>query len=65
MGTLVYERLRRPSWPFNVLAQYAGDQARPIAGDDGPRGWQRILMPPSEGCEERPVTLLVPRADSR
>lgn len=60
IGTLVYERLRRPSWPFNVLAQYPGDQQRPIADTDGPPGWQRIVEPPSEGCEERPVTLLVP-----
>ncbi|TDV34324.1 undecaprenyl-diphosphatase [Paraburkholderia caballeronis] len=60
VGTLVYERLRRPSWPFNVLVQYAGDQERPIAGPNGPPGWQAVVMPASEGCEERPVTLLVP-----
>jgi len=59
-GTLVYERLRRPSWPFNVLAQYAGDQRRPLAGPHGPAGWRRILRPPGAGCENRPVTLLAP-----
>jgi len=62
VGTLVYERLRRPSWPFNVLAQYPGDQRRPIADGDGPPGWLRIVLPASEGCAGRPVTLLVPDA---
>lgn len=62
IGTLVYERLRRPSWPFNVLTQYPGDQERPLADPDGPPGWQQIVMPPDEGCEDRPVTLLVPDA---
>ena len=62
VGTLVYERLRRPSWPFNVLAQYAGDQERPIADGDGPPGWRRIVQPPGAGCGHRPVTLLVPDA---
>jgi len=60
IGTLVYERLRRPSWPFNVLAQYPGDQMRPIAGPDGPPGWQRLVQRPGDGCDGRPVTLLVP-----
>ncbi|HTH59068.1 MAG TPA: VTT domain-containing protein [Paraburkholderia sp.] len=60
VGTLVYERLRRPSWPFNVLAQYPGDQERPIADTNGPPGWRRIVLPPGAGCENRPVTLLVP-----
>jgi undecaprenyl-diphosphatase len=61
VGALVYERLRRPSWPFNVLAQYAGDQERPIADGDGPPGWRRIVLPaPREACGHRPITLLVP-----
>jgi undecaprenyl-diphosphatase len=62
VGTLVYERLRRPSWPFNVLGQYPGDQERPIADADGPPGWRRIVQPPGSGCGDRPVTLLVPDA---
>ncbi|HEY1608764.1 MAG TPA: LssY C-terminal domain-containing protein, partial [Paraburkholderia sp.] len=63
LGTLVYERLRRPSWPFNVVAQYPGDQERPIADGDGPPGWQRIVMPTDESCDHRAVTLLVPKGD--
>ncbi|HKT96566.1 MAG TPA: hypothetical protein VJS30_08535, partial [Paraburkholderia sp.] len=80
VGSLVHERLRRASWPFNVLTTYtdnagsagnagnAGHAGRTgnarnagpdLAAPGQPAGWRAITMPGSEGCEGRPVTLIV------
>jgi|GEM_PF-72830 len=68
VGSLVHERLRRASWPFNVLTTYtdsagkadsAGHAGPDLAAPGQPAGWRAITMPGSEGCEGRPVTLIV------
>ena len=65
VGSLVHERLRRASWPFNVLATYtdnaanARDAGPDLAAPGQPASWRAITMPGSEGCEGRPVTLIV------
>ncbi|MEK6295903.1 MAG: LssY C-terminal domain-containing protein, partial [Paraburkholderia tropica] len=67
VGSLVHERLRRASWPFNVLTTYVdrdndgSDQVRrpDLAAPGEPPGWRVMTMPGSEGCEGRPVMLVV------
>jgi undecaprenyl-diphosphatase len=62
VGSLVHERLRRASWPFNMLVTYAGshDSAGPeLAAPGQPTNWRAITMPGSEGCEGRSVMLIV------
>jgi hypothetical protein len=63
VGSLVHERLRRASWPFNVLTTYVdrghGTQLALNANGGPPTGWRVITMPGSEGCEGRPVMLVV------
>ncbi|CAB3798497.1 hypothetical protein LMG28688_04735 [Paraburkholderia caffeinitolerans] len=61
-GSLVHERLRRVSWPFNVLVTYAGSHdsaGSELAAPGQPTGWHAITKPGSEGCEGRSVTLIV------
>jgi membrane protein DedA with SNARE-associated domain len=65
VGSVVHERLRRGSWPFNVLTTYTDrDGSDHNAGPDltapgQPAAWRAVTMPGSEGCEGRPVTLIV------
>ncbi|WP_052391746.1 VTT domain-containing protein [Paraburkholderia bannensis] len=64
VGSMVHERLRRASWPFNVLTTYVDhDHRTPIVldGKSGgpPAGWRAVTMPGSEGCEGRAVMLVV------
>ncbi|MDR3099930.1 MAG: VTT domain-containing protein [Paraburkholderia sp.] len=60
VGSLVHERLRRASWPFNVLATYTGNGTGPeLAAPGQPAGWRALTKPGSEGCEGRSVTLIV------
>ncbi|CAM2184156.1 membrane-associated protein [Paraburkholderia sacchari] len=62
VGSVVHERLRRASWPFNMLVTYAGshDDTGPVLAAPGqPAGWRAITKPGSEGCEGRSMTLIV------
>jgi undecaprenyl-diphosphatase len=62
-GSLIHERLRRESWPFNVLttapAQNAG--AIDLTAQGEPAQWHVLTVPGGIGCEGRPVTLIVSR----
>lgn len=60
LGSLVHERLRRPTWPINVLMPYADPAADiGIAPGGQPAGWRTLAMPGSLDCEGKPVTLIV------
>ncbi|SDC18236.1 VTT domain-containing protein [Paraburkholderia lycopersici] len=58
IGSLVHERLRRGSWPFNVLTTYP-DDASDLTAPDQPAGWRMLTLPGEVGCEGRPVKLIV------
>lgn len=60
-GSLIHERLRRASWPFNVLTTSADeDGTEPdLAAPGEPAPWRVLQMPGTVGCEGRPVTLIV------
>jgi undecaprenyl-diphosphatase len=57
LGSLVHERLRRPSWPFNVLRP--DKQVDPLISVQGPAGaWHQLEVSSSAGCEGVRVTLI-------
>jgi membrane protein DedA with SNARE-associated domain/membrane-associated phospholipid phosphatase len=57
LGTLVHERLRRPSWPFNVLRP--DRQIDPLISVRGEAsGWRELEVSSSTGCEGVRVTLI-------
>jgi undecaprenyl-diphosphatase len=57
LGSLVHERLRRPSWPFNIL--HADKQMDRLTSDrDTLPEWRRLEIASDFGCEGVPVTLL-------
>jgi membrane protein DedA with SNARE-associated domain len=60
-GSLIHERLRRASWPFNVLTTYAEEDGSPadLAAPGQPPNWHVLTMPRTVGCEGRPITLIV------
>ncbi|WP_322031105.1 VTT domain-containing protein [Paraburkholderia sp. J76] len=58
VGSLVHERLRRGSWPFNVVTTYP-DDASELSAPGEPAGWRTLAMPGDMGCEGRPVKLIV------
>ena len=59
-GSLVHERLRRESWPFNVLIA-APEQhgiALGLATSGGSAAWRVMTRSNSRACDGRPVTLI-------
>jgi hypothetical protein len=58
VGSLIHERLRRGSWPFNVITTYA-DEAGDLSAPGQPAGWRTLTLPGQTGCEGRPVKLVV------
>ncbi|WP_321961931.1 VTT domain-containing protein [Paraburkholderia sp. J7] len=58
VGSLVHERLRRGSWPFNVVTSYL-DDASDLSAPGQPAGWRTLALPGEAGCEGRPVKLIV------
>ena len=57
LGSLVHERLRRPSWPFNVLRP--DRQIDPLIAVEGPKGpWRELELSSDAGCEGVRVTLI-------
>ncbi|WP_244828688.1 bifunctional DedA family/phosphatase PAP2 family protein [Caballeronia sp. TF1N1] len=62
LGSVVHERIRRPTWPFNVLRpDLRGD---PMAFDRGASSpWGGIEIANSAGCGGIPVMLVESRAD--
>jgi undecaprenyl-diphosphatase len=61
LGSLVHERLRRPSWPFNVLRPTR--QVEPMIAEHGEGSpWHDIEVARSMGCEGVRVTLIASRA---
>jgi membrane protein DedA with SNARE-associated domain len=56
LGSLVHERLARPSWPFNVLR--TDRQVDPMISDQGKPEWQAFQMSRGMGCKGVPVTLI-------
>jgi hypothetical protein len=57
LGSLVHERLRRPSWPFNVLRP--DRQVDPLISVEGKEGpWHELEVTSSAGCEGMRVTLI-------
>jgi len=63
VGSLVHERLRRESWPFNVLTAALAEDAGAIdlTAPGEPAEWHVLTVPGGIGCEGRPVTLIVSR----
>lgn len=61
VGSLVHERLRRGSWPFNVVATYTTDlaAAADLAAPGQPADWRTLRLPGAGGCDGRPVKLIV------
>jgi undecaprenyl-diphosphatase len=59
VGSLVHERLRRGSWPFNVVATYNDGDAIDLTAPGQPAGWRTLTLPGEVGCEGRPVKLVV------
>ena len=57
LGSLVHERLRRPSWPFNVL--WPDKQIDPLIPVQRKAGaWRELEVSSSTGCEGMRVTLI-------
>jgi hypothetical protein len=56
LGSLVHERLLRPSWPFNVLR--TDRQIDPMISEQGRSEWQAFETSHSMGCKGVPVTLI-------
>jgi hypothetical protein len=57
LGSLVHERLRRPSWPFNVLRP--DRQVDPLISVEGREGpWRELEVTSGAGCEGTRVTLI-------
>jgi undecaprenyl-diphosphatase len=57
LGSVVHERLRRPSWPFNVLRP--DRRIDPMAFDHGEGSpWRGIEIASSAGCGSVPVMLV-------
>lgn len=57
IGSLVHERLRRPSWPFNILRPTKqADSLISERGDASP--WHDLEVASSTGCEGVRVTLI-------
>jgi hypothetical protein len=62
LGSLVHERLRRPSWPFNVLRPDRQlDLMVNEQGESSP--WHGLEVARSAGCGGVPVTLIASRAE--
>ncbi|MDR5825303.1 VTT domain-containing protein [Caballeronia sp. LZ043] len=62
LGAVVHERIRRPSWPFNVLRP--DRRVDPMAFDHGKNSpWQGIEIASSAGCGNVPVMLVESRAE--
>ncbi|BAO88198.1 bifunctional DedA family/phosphatase PAP2 family protein [Caballeronia cordobensis] len=62
LGSVVHERLRRPSWPFNVLRP--DRRVDPMVIDRGERSpWRGIEIASSAGCGDVPVILVESRAE--
>lgn len=59
VGSLIHERLRRGSWPFNVLTSYTETDAADLSAPGQPAGWRTLVLPGEVGCEGRPVKLIV------
>ncbi|WP_250452983.1 VTT domain-containing protein [Caballeronia sp. ATUFL_M2_KS44] len=60
LGSVVHERLRRPSWPFNVLRP--DRRVDPMALDHGDASpWRGIEIATSAGCGSVPVMLVESR----
>ncbi|RFU45121.1 bifunctional DedA family/phosphatase PAP2 family protein [Paraburkholderia sp. DHOC27] len=57
LGSLVHERLRRPTWPFNVLRP--DKQMDPLISSEGKEtAWHGLEILSSPGCEGMRVTLI-------
>ncbi|KXU94258.1 phosphoesterase [Caballeronia megalochromosomata] len=62
LGSVVHERLRRPSWPFNVLRP--DRRVDPMAFDHGEGSpWRGIEIASSAGCGSVPVMLVESRSE--
>lgn len=59
-GSLIHERLRRGSWPFNVLTASPEEDgsALDLAAAGEPMAWRVLTVPGGARCEGRPVTLI-------
>ncbi|PLZ04222.1 phosphoesterase [Burkholderia sp. WAC0059] len=62
LGSFSHERLRRPSWPFNVLAPGTDDDETRRFAADPPAGWHALARSDPLRCDGRPITLLEPDA---
>ncbi|RQH05462.1 VTT domain-containing protein [Paraburkholderia dinghuensis] len=60
-GSVIHERLRRGSWPFNVLTAIPEEDGSPLdlMAPGEPAEWRVLTVPGGSGCQGRPVTLIV------
>jgi membrane protein DedA with SNARE-associated domain len=56
LGSLVHERLLRPSWPFNVLR--TDRRIDPLVAEQRAHDWSGFEMSSSIGCQDIPITLI-------
>lgn len=62
LGSVVHERIRRPSWPFNVLRP--DRRVDPMAFDHGADSpWKGIEIASTAGCGSVPVMLVESRSE--
>ncbi|MGF6757772.1 VTT domain-containing protein [Paraburkholderia sp. GAS42] len=61
LGSVVHERLRRPTWPFNVLRPDLRIQPM-ILDQSSASAWRDLQIARSTGCLGVPVTLIASRA---
>jgi membrane protein DedA with SNARE-associated domain len=61
LGSVVHERLRRPTWPFNVLRPDLRVQPM-ILDESRTSSWHDLQIAKSTGCQGVQVTLIASRA---
>lgn len=61
LGSLVHERLRRPSWPFNVLRPTR--EVEPMINEHDGSPWRDVEVTRGVGCEGVRVTLISSRPE--
>ena len=62
LGSVVHERLRRPSWPFNTLRPDRHDDTAALNRSDT-SSWRGIEIASSAGCGNVPVMLVESRSE--
>jgi undecaprenyl-diphosphatase len=62
LGSIVHERLRRPSWPFNVLRPDERNDSMTL-GHGNTMPWRDLQVARNEGCQGVTVTLIASKGE--